>query len=125
MIQLTKRLAMTADKHCYIVGEPKVRRGGAIEIREPKYYSTAAQAVRGALNTAMRMVVEGNEVTTLREFIAAQERERAALEKLIMPLEGGEPAQSGVVGHLPNGEGNYTTQPTDGGEPAPDGEAPT
>lgn len=98
MIQLTKRLVMKADKHCYIVGEPRHKRGGAIEIREPKYYSTAAQAVRGALNTAMRMAVEDEEITTLREFIQEQERQREALEKLIMPLEGGKPGQSGVEG---------------------------
>ena len=60
MIQLTKRLVMTADKHCYIVGEPRQRAGRALEIREPKYYTTAMRAAQGALTTAMRMAVEDN-----------------------------------------------------------------
>lgn len=89
MIQLTEKLIMTADKHCYIVGEPKQREGRPLEIRDPKYYSTAAQAVQGALATAMRMSVEGSDITTLQQFIQEQERQRAALEKLIAPLEGG------------------------------------
>ena len=46
MIQLTEKLVMTADKHCYIVGEPKQRPGRPFEIKEPKYYSTAAQSSR-------------------------------------------------------------------------------
>lgn len=114
MIQLTKRLIMKADKHCYIVGEAKHRRGRAVEIKEPKYYSTAAQAVRGALDTAMRMAVEDEEVTTLRDFIREQERQREALEKLIMPLEGGKPGQSGVEGRLPTDPRTDTPQPLEG-----------
>ena len=49
MIQLTKRLVMTADDHCYIVGEPYQKAGRPLEIKKPTYYSTAAQAVHGAL----------------------------------------------------------------------------
>lgn len=100
MIQLTKRLVMTADKHCYIVGEPRQRTGRTTGIKEPKYYSTAAQAARGALDTAMRMAVEDEEVTTLRQFIQEQERLHTELEKLIMPLEGGKPRQSVAEGRL-------------------------
>jgi len=118
MIQLTKRLVMTADKHCYIVGEPRKARGRAIEIREPKYYSTAAQAVQGALATAMRMAVEDEEVTTLRAFIQEQERQRAALEKLIMPLEGGTPGENVVEAHVAAQTGKDTSQPPDGDNPA-------
>lgn len=39
MIQLTKRLVMKADKHCYIVGEARQRAGRGAQIKEPKYYS--------------------------------------------------------------------------------------
>ena len=91
MIQLTEKLIMTADKHCYIVGEPRQRAGRGIGIKDPKYYTTAAQAVKGALATAMRMAVEDGSITTLREFIQEQERQYSALEKLIMPLDGGKP----------------------------------
>lgn len=45
----------------------------------------------GSLATAMRMAVEDGSITTLREFIQEQERQYSALEKLIMPLEGGKP----------------------------------
>lgn len=94
MIQLTERLVMTADKHCYVVGEPRQRAGRPTEIKEPKYYSYAAQAVKGALDTAMRMAVEDGEVTNLREFIRKQEWLQAEFEKLIAPLEGGEARQN-------------------------------
>lgn len=89
MIQLTEKLVMTADKHCYIVGEPRQRAGRPVEIKEPKYYSTAGQAVKGALATAMRMAVEDGSITTLRQFIHEQDRQRVSLEKLIAPLDGG------------------------------------
>jgi len=35
MIQLTKDLAITADKHCYIVGKPLQRAGKGVELRDP------------------------------------------------------------------------------------------
>lgn len=109
MIQLTKRLVMTADKHCYIVGEPRQRAGNPQGIKEPKYYSTAAQAVKGALCTAMRMAVENNEVTTLREFIQKQEQLLTDLERLIAPLDGVENRdKTGVEAHEASWEGNYT-----------------
>ena len=89
MIQLTDKLVMIADKHCYIVGEPRQRVGKVLEIKEPKYYSTVAQAVRGVLATAMRQAVKDDSITTLRQFIDEQDRRRAELEKLIAPLDGG------------------------------------
>jgi len=110
MIQLTKRLVMKADKYCYIVGEPRQRAGRALEIKEPRYYTTAAQAVHGALATAMRMAVEDEEVTTLREFIQEQERQRAALEKLIMPLAGGTPGESRGKGPVATETGKDVSQ---------------
>lgn len=97
MIQLTKDLWMTADNHCYIVGLLNKTRREAVQrgrkdsvLRNPKYYSTAAQAVRGALETAMRIAVKDDEITTLRQFIQEQERLRGELELLVAPLEGDE-----------------------------------
>ena len=89
MIQLTEKLVMTADKHCYIVGEPKQRPGRPFEIKEPKYYSTAAQAVQGALYTAMRQSVEDGNITTPQDFIKELERRQAAFQTMIAPLKGG------------------------------------
>lgn len=89
MIQLTEKLAMTADKHCYIVGEPKQRPGRPFEIKEPKYYSTAAQAVQGALYTAMRQSVEDGSITTLQDFIKELERRNSEFQAMIAPLNGG------------------------------------
>ena len=104
MIQLTRRLVMTADRHCYIIGEPWQKGDRPVEIKNPKYYSTAAQAVKGPLSTSMRQAVEDGEVTTLRQFIKRQEQLYAELEKLIAPLDGGEAAESG-------GEAHKTTKP--------------
>ena len=87
MIELTKNIFMTADDHCYIVGTPRQREGRSLEIRNPKYYSTAAQAVRGALNLAMRDSVADGSVTTLREFIERQTELQAEFERMIAPLE--------------------------------------
>ena len=89
MIQLTEKLVMTADKHCYIVGEPKHRPGRPFEIKEPKYYSTAAQAVQGALYTAMRQSVEDGSITTLQDFIKELERRHSEFQAMIAPLNGG------------------------------------
>lgn len=99
MIQLTKRLVMKADKHCYIVGEPRQRTGRSQGIKEPRYYTTAAQAVQGALAMAMRMAVEDNEVTTPRQFIRKQEQLLTELEALIAPLDGGTARQNVVEAH--------------------------
>lgn len=87
MIQLTKDLAMIADKRCYIVGKPKQKPGKAIEIQYPTYYSTAEQAVKGALGRHMRELVADGSITTLRQFVEEQDRRREELENLIAPLE--------------------------------------
>lgn len=114
MIQLTKDLVMVADDHCYTVGNPREGRGGAVEIRNPTYYATAAQAVQGALNRAMRSVVKGGSITTLREFIQEQDRQRAELEKLIAPLDSvGNRGENVVEAHEANKVGKDT--PTDKG----------
>lgn len=117
MIQLTKRLVMTADKHCYTVGEPRQRAGGTIEIKDPKYYTTAAQAVKGALATAMRMAVADNEVTTLRQFIQKQEQLLTELERLIVPLEGGRARQNVVEAHEATWKDKDTNETAEGTKP--------
>lgn len=89
MIQLTDKLALTADEHCYIVGEPRQRPGRPLELKDPRYYSTAAQAVQGALNTAMRQSVADGSITSLQDFIKALEQRQAAFQAMIAPLEGG------------------------------------
>ena len=87
MIQLTKDFAMTADNHCFIVGRPRQRVGKALEMLEPSYYTTAAQAVQGTLNRAMRQGVADGSITTLRQFIQEQERLKTELHSMIKPLE--------------------------------------
>lgn len=87
MIQLTTDLAMTADEHCYIVGKPRQTHDRNIELRNPTYHTTAAQAVQSALARTMRQSVANGSITTLREFIQEQERQRMELEKLIALLE--------------------------------------
>lgn len=87
MIQLTKDFAMTADQHCYMVGKLRVSRGKHGALREPTYYSTAAQAVQGALSRVMRQGVADESITSLRQFIEEQRRLKAELQTLIEPLE--------------------------------------
>ena len=87
MIQLTDDLVMIADDHCYIVGTPRERPGRPVEICNPTYYTTAGQAVHGALNRAIRQGVRDGNITTLREFIQEQERQRVKLEKRIASLD--------------------------------------
>lgn len=74
MIYLTDKLAVTADSECYMVGRPAQRRGKGVELRSPRYYSTMAQAVRGAVSTTLRQKVAVSEITSLQEFIR-QEKE--------------------------------------------------
>ena len=108
MIRLTKRLVLTADKHCYIVGEVKQRPGRPAEIKGARYYTTVAQAVRGTLDTTMRWAVEDGSIATLQEFIREQERQRTRLESLIAPLNGGGAAQERGEGRLACGGGSHT-----------------
>lgn len=94
-----------------------VRKGGckASLVLNPTYYTTAGQAVQGALNRAMRAAVKDGRITTLREFIQEQDRPRAELEKLIASLDSvGNRGESVVETREVTGEGNYTTQQSDG-----------
>lgn len=94
MIQLTKGFAMIADDCCYTVGKPRQKADGRIVLDKPTYYSTAAQAVQGALKRAMRQGVADGSITILRQFTQEQERLRIGLERLIAPLDSGEARQS-------------------------------
>lgn len=112
MIQLTNDLVMVADDHCYAVGVLNKQRGDntqggrkAHKILNPTYYTTAGQAVQGALNRAMRQAVKDGSVTTLWEFIQEQERQRAEIERLVFALDGGQPRHNAVEGHESTGEG--------------------
>ena len=87
MIQLTKDLAMTADEHCYIVGKLRQRADRGTILDKPTYHTTAAQAVSAALNRALRQGVSDGSITTLRQFIEEQDRQRTELDKLMSKLE--------------------------------------
>lgn len=87
MIQLTKGLAMTADEHCYIVGQPRQRADKGTVLRKPTYHPTAAQAVSAALDRTLRQGVADGTITTLRQFAQEQERQRTELEKALHKLE--------------------------------------
>ena len=87
MIQLTKDLWLKADEHCYIVGTRRESRGNGTELRNPTYHPTAPQAVSAALNRALRQGVADGSITTLRQFIKEQDRQRSELDKLMAQLE--------------------------------------
>lgn len=93
MIQLTKDLVVNADELCYIVGKPCKTRGKGLELRNRTYHTTAVQAVQSALLRTMRQGVADGSITTLRQFIEEQQRLQAELERLIAPLEPGQPPQ--------------------------------
>lgn len=94
MITLTDKLAVTADSECYMVGRPveTVQESGgkrckAPKLRSPRYYSTLAQAVRGAVSTTLRQKVAASEITTLQEFIRQEKALQEHFTKLLEPLE--------------------------------------
>lgn len=88
MIQLTKDVVMTSDGTQYIVGSPRTRADKGIVLDKPRYYSTAAQAVRGALATVMRRMVADEDITTLRQFITKQKQLQEEFAQLVELLEG-------------------------------------
>lgn len=114
MIQLTESLWLKADDCCYVVGNRRERRGKGEELRNPTYYSTAAQAVEGALIRAMRQGVKDGSITSLREFIQEQERLHAELEKLIAPLKSvGNTGEKRGKANQAAETGNSISQPLD------------
>lgn len=94
MIYLTDKLAVTADSECYMVGRPveTVQESGgkrckAPKLRSPRYYSTMAQAVRGAVSTTLRQKVAASEITSLEEFLRQEKALQEHFTKLLEPLE--------------------------------------
>lgn len=86
MIRLTDNLAITADDLQYIVGTPRQRADGRLVMRNPRYYTNLAQAVRAAVVRAVRQKVASEEITTLRGCIDEMERLTREFEKLTEPL---------------------------------------
>lgn len=91
MIQLTDKLAVTADNECYMVGKPveKAGIGGekAVYLKDPHYFTTMSQAARYAVSLALRQGVANDEITTLKEF---QQKAAAMMEdftRRLAPLE--------------------------------------
>ena len=118
MIQLPQGLVLIADDHCFIVGKAKKDRGRGVEVQNPTYHTSVAQAAQSALNRIMRTVVKDGSVTTLRQFIEEQERLKHELKELLAPLEpGGKAVQLRGEGNNPFQGGKDTTQegrPSDG-----------
>lgn len=92
MIQLTEKLAVTADKYQYIVGTPRERlrsRGEGTEtvMIDPAYCKTLAQALRVAVSREMKRGVESGEIQTLRTFAQRLEEITADFEAKISKFE--------------------------------------
>lgn len=91
MIQLTDKIAVTADENQYIVGRPrqKTDENGkeTVRINNPCYYTTLAAAVKSVVAQAMRDNVADGSITTLRDFLTEQRRLQAEFTKLLEPLE--------------------------------------
>lgn len=91
MIQLTDKIVVTADEHQFIVGRPRqrTRKDGnqAIGIDSPSYFTSLSNAVKFAVTQSMRDSVANGTITTLREFIAEQERVQNEFARLLEPLE--------------------------------------
>lgn len=87
MIQLTDELVLMADGYNYVIGKPYQNREGKTHMLQPKYYSTIAQAVRGAVRLTMRAGVADGSITSLRDFIERQEELEKRLAALVAPLE--------------------------------------
>lgn len=92
MIQLTEKLAVTADKYQYIVGTPRQRArrsGEALEttLDDPAYCKTLAQALRVAVSSEMKRGVYSGEIQTLRAFAQHLEKITADFEAKISKFE--------------------------------------
>ena len=93
VIYLTDKLAVTADSECYMVGRPveTVQESGGKRCKAPKlrprYYSTMAQAVRGAVSATLRQKVAASEITTLQEFIRQEQTLQTEFTKKLEVLD--------------------------------------
>lgn len=87
MIQLTDNVAVTADQYQYIVGTPRTRPDKGITINKPRYYTTLAGAVKGALSQALRDKVADGTITTLRGWLDEYQKITNEFTKRLEPLE--------------------------------------
>ena len=87
MIQLTDNLVVTADQYQYIVGTPRTRPDKGITIDKPRYYTTLAGAVKGALSQALRAKVSDGTIPTLRGWLDEYQKITAEFTELVKPLE--------------------------------------
>lgn len=92
MIYLTDKLAVTADSECYMVGRPVEtakesggKRCKAPKLRSPRYYSTLAGAVRGAVSTTLRQKVAASEITSCKSSSARRRPCRSILQNCWNP----------------------------------------
>lgn len=99
---------MTADENCFILGRPRTRADKGLTLDNPRYYSTAAQAVRAALLSAMRQGVAEGSITTLRQFVSEQNRLAGELQMMLAPLDCGQPRTMAVETIPAAPEGSYT-----------------
>lgn len=88
MIQLTEKIAVTADERQYIVGEPRQRRGRGLELRDPRYFATMRQVVLYAISRTLREKVENGDIITLQQFVEEQGRLQEEFTKQLKGLEG-------------------------------------
>lgn len=87
MIKLTDKIAVTADQHQYIVFTPCFSVTGAVRMLKPRYYTTLAGAVKGALSQALRDKVADGTVTTLRGWLDEYQKITDEFTELVKPLE--------------------------------------
>ncbi len=90
MIKLMENLVITADAHQYVLGRPFTRKdsngNATVEIKNPRYYTDLASAVKGAIFQSLRAGVAGEEITDLRGFLDEYQRLTEMFAKQLSPL---------------------------------------
>jgi hypothetical protein len=85
-----ENLVITADAHQFIMGRPVTRKDkdgkAMVEIKNPRYYTDLASAVRGAISQSLRAGVAGNEITDLRSFLDEYQRLTEMFSVQLSPL---------------------------------------
>lgn len=77
MIYLTDGIALTADRDQYVVGTPKerlVEGNKTIMMKNPRYFSNLSNALDEAVSQAVRLKIEDESITTLRDVVSEQKR---------------------------------------------------
>lgn len=86
MIYLNEKLAVTANRYSYNVGEVCQRAGGDTLVNV-KYYGTMAQAIKGAVTTMLRQGISDGTIDTLYKFLKEAKRLQDDFSKKLEPLE--------------------------------------